>query len=65
MAWEATIQYISARMTGAHPTGHAEGNVGMYQLGSLPNEGYLPLYHCNTFGEGTPIQGEMAGFQTR
>ena len=23
---------------------HAEGNVGMYQFGSLPNGEYLPLY---------------------
>jgi hypothetical protein len=27
---------------------YAEGNVGVYQFGSLQNEGYLPLYQLQT-----------------
>jgi hypothetical protein len=27
---------------------HAEGNVGVYQFGSLPNGEYLPLYQLQT-----------------
>ncbi|KAH9971926.1 hypothetical protein BGW80DRAFT_1317249 [Lactifluus volemus] len=33
---------------------YAEGNVGIYQFGSLPNEGYLPLFHLQNIRKRNP-----------
>ena len=33
---------------------YAEGNVGIYQFGSLPNEGYLPLFHLQHIRKRNP-----------
>jgi hypothetical protein len=33
---------------------YAEGNVGMYQFGSLPNEDYLPMYQLQHIRKRNP-----------